>query len=288
METILSSAHKAVSIGPERPFVIIGERINPTGRKKLTEQLLNLDMQLVCRDAVRQVAAGAHMLDINAGVPDDREPEILRAAILAVQQEVDVPLSIDSSVIPALKAALGAYQGKPLINSVTGEDERLDVILPLVKEYGAAVVGVANDETGISPDPQVRLAIAKKIVQRAADYGIPPEDVLIDPLVLAVSADDSTAQTTLRTIRLIREELGVNMICGASNVSFGLPWRVSINATFLSIAIAAGLNSAITNPLEAEIRRCALSADLLLGHDPFAASFLSAYRTAKAQEATPA
>jgi len=287
METILSSGSRTVVIGPERPFVIIGERINPTGRKKLTEQLLNLDMQMVRRDAARQVVAGAQVLDINAGVPDDREPEILRAAIMAAQAEVEVPLSIDSSVVAALRAALEVYRGKPLVNSVTGEDERLDAILPLVKEYDAVVVGSASDETGIPTDPRVRLAIARKIVERAASCGIPPEDVLIDPLVLTVSADHHAAQATLETIRLIRDELGVNLTCGASNISFGLPWRVSINAAFLSMAIMAGLTSAITNPLEPEIRRAVLAADLLLGRDPYSADFLAAYRADHAREVAP-
>lgn len=286
METIISSATKTVVIGPERPFVIVGERINPTGRKLLTKQMMAMNMDLVRRDAIRQAEAGAHLLDVNAGVPDDDvEPEILRAAIRAVQEVVDVPLSIDSSVIEALKAGLSAYEGRALVNSVTGEDERLEAILPLVKKHGAAVVGVANDETGISNEPEVRLAVARKIVARAADHGISPEDVLIDPLVLTVSADDKAALVTLETIRLIREQLGVNMTCGASNISFGLPWRVPINTTFLSMAIAAGLTSAITNPLEPEVRRCVLAADLLMGHDPYSANLISAYRAEKQEEA---
>jgi 5-methyltetrahydrofolate--homocysteine methyltransferase len=284
METILSSSSKTVIIGPAHPFVIIGERINPTGRKVLMAQMMQLNMDLVKRDAVRQVEAGAHMLDVNAGVPaDNLEPEILRTAIKAAQEVVDVPLSIDSSVIEALEAGLSVYEGKPLVNSVTGEDERLEIILPLVKKYGAAVVGVANDDTGISNDPQARFEIARKIVSRAGDYGIPPEDVMIDPLALTVSADDQAAQVTLETIRLIREHLGVNMTCGASNVSFGLPWRPTINATFLAMAIAAGLPSAITNPLEPEIRRAVLAADLLMARDAFAANFISAYRAGQQQ-----
>lgn len=287
METVISSATKTVVIGPERPFVIVGERINPTGRKLLTKQMMAMNMDLVRRDAVRQAEAGAHLLDVNAGVPDDDvEPEILRAAIGAVQEVVDVPLSIDSSVIEALEAGLDAYEGRALVNSVTGEDERLEAILPLVKKYGAAVVGVANDESGISTDPEVRLAVARKIVARAADHGIPPEDVVIDPLVLTVSADDNAALATLETIRLIRVQLGVNMTCGASNISFGLPWRVPINTTFLSMAIAAGLTSAITNPLEPEVRRCVLAADLLMGRDPYSGNLISAYRAEKQQETT--
>jgi 5-methyltetrahydrofolate--homocysteine methyltransferase len=286
METVISSASQTVVIGPERPFVIVGERINPTGRKILTKQLMAMNMDMVRRDAIRQAQAGAHLLDINAGVPDDDvEPDILRAAVLAVQEVVDIPLSIDSSVIGALEAGLNAYEGKALVNSVTGEDERLEAILPLVKKHGAVVVGVANDETGISSEPEVRLAVARKIVARAADHGIPPENVVIDPLVLTVSADDNAALATLETIRLIREQLGVNMTCGASNISFGLPWRVPINTAFLSMAIAAGLTSAITNPLEPEIQRCVLAADLLMGHDPFSGNLISAYRAEKEKEA---
>jgi 5-methyltetrahydrofolate--homocysteine methyltransferase len=288
METILRSASRTVIIGPEHPFVIIGERINPTGRKVLTQQMMGMNMEMVRRDARRQVEAGAQMLDINAGVPDDDvEPQILSAAIQAVQEEVDAPLSIDSSVIQALEAGLSVYQGRALVNSVTGEDERLEAILPLVKKYDAAVVGVANDDTGISNDPQVRLAVARKIVERAEDHGIARADVLIDPLVLTVSADDQAALMTLETIRLIREELGVNMTCGASNVSFGLPWRLNINTTFLSMAIAAGLRSAITNPLEPELRRCVLAADLLMGRDPYSGNFITAYRASLEKEASP-
>jgi len=282
METVLSSPTKEVIISPDHPFVVIGERINPTGRKKLTEEMLAMKMDMVCRDALRQVQAGAHMLDVNTGVPDDLEPEIMRAAVQAIQAVTDVPLSIDSSVVAALEAGLSAYQGKPLVNSVTGEDERLEAVLPLVAKYGAAVVGIANDETGISTDPEVRFRVAKKIVERAQDYGIPPQDILIDPLVLTVSADHTAALGTLETVRLIRENLGVNMTCGASNVSFGLPWRVPINIAFLSMMIAAGLQSAITNPLEAEVRRCVLAADLLMGHDPYAANFISVYRELEA------
>ena len=284
METVVSSTSKTVLIGPEHPFVIIGERINPTGRKVLTQQMMDMQMDMVRRDANRQVDAGAHMLDVNAGVPDDDiEPAILSAAIQAVQEETDAPISIDSSVVEALKAGLDVVKGKPLINSVTAEDERLELVLPLVKKYGAAVVGVSNDETGISNDPQERLAAARKIVERAQDYGIPKEDILIDPLVLTISADHTTALATLETIRLIRDELGVNMTCGASNISFGLPWREEINAAFISMAMAAGLTSAITNPLKTELRRTILAADLLMAYDPYSGNFIAAYRAEEAQ-----
>lgn len=282
METIIASAKQTMIISPEQPFVIIGERINPTGRKQLTAQMLEMKMDMVCRDALRQVEAGAHVLDINAGVPADGvEPAILRLAIQAVQAITDVPLSIDSSMIDALEAGLSVYQGKALVNSVTGEEERLEQILPLVKKYGAAVIGIANDDSGISNEPEERLKVAKRIVQRAQDYGIPPADVLIDPLCLTVSADDQAALVTFETMRLIRSELGVNMTCGASNVSFGLPWRPTVNATFLAMAIHAGLPSAITNPLESEIRRAIYAADLLMGHDAFAGNLIGAFRAEK-------
>ncbi len=285
MNTVISSAKKTVVIGPDHPFVVIGERINPTGRKVLTAQMIDRNMSMVCRDARRQVDADAHILDVNAGVPvDGVEPEILSQAIQAVQETVDVPIAIDSSVVEALEAGLSVYEGKALVNSVTYEDERLETVLPLVKKYGAAVVGVANDDTGISNDPEERLRIATQIVERAADHGISAEDVVIDPLALTVSADDNAAQITLETIRLIRENLGVNMTCGASNISFGLPWRPTVNAAFLSMAIAAGLNSAITNPLETEIRHTIYAADLLMGHDAYAANLIQAFRAERKRE----
>ncbi len=280
MDTVISSPKKTVVIGPEHPFVIIGERINPTGRKILTKQMIDRNMSMVCRDARRQVDAQAHVLDINAGVPvDGIEPAILSQAIQAVQEIVDVPISIDSSVVEALEAGLSVYKGKALVNSVTYEDEQLETVLPLIKKYGAAVVGVANDDSGISNEPEERLRIATAIVERAADHGIPAKDVLIDPLALTVSADDNAALITLETIRLIRENLGVNMTCGASNISFGLPWRPTVNAAFLCMAIAAGLTSAITNPLEAEIRHAIYAADLLMGHDAYAGNLIQAFRS---------
>lgn len=285
MNTTISSAGQTVTIGPDHPFVIIGERINPTGRKVLTAQMIERNMSMVCRDARRQVEAQAHILDVNAGVPvDGIEPEILQLAIKSVQETVDVPISIDSSVVEALDAGLSVYEGKALVNSVTYEDERLETVLPLVKKYGAAVVGVANDDTGISNDPEERLRIARLLVERAADHGIPAKNVVIDPLALTVSADDNAAQVTLETIRLIRENLGVNMTCGASNISFGLPWRPTINSAFLSMAIAAGLTSAITNPLEAEIRHTIFAADLLMGHDPYAGNLIQAFRSERKRQ----
>lgn len=278
METVLSSKSKTVVIGSGRPFVMIGERINPSGRKKLGAEMAAGDFARVRRDAEAQAAAGAHLLDVNAGYPLGDEVAMLTAAIRTVQEAVDVPVCIDSSVVEALEAALSAYEGKALVNSVTGEDERLERILPLIKKHGAAVIGMANDETGIPNDPDERLAVAHKIVRRAQDHGIPPEDVIIDPLCLTVAADPQAAQITFSTMRLIRDELGVNMCCGASNVSFGLPDRPAINAAFLSVAMACGLTCAITDPTNPMIRQAVLASDVLFGADAYAAAWIAQYR----------
>lgn len=278
METILSSKTKEVRIGPDLPFVIIGERINPTGRKKLAAEMVAGDYSRVEADAVAQVEAGAQMLDVNAGIPLGDEPAILAEAIRRVQAVTDVPLSIDSSIVAALEAGLAAYQGKPLLNSVTGEDERLEYILPLVKKYNCAVIGISNDETGISEDPDVRFTVAKKIVERAEDHGIPRLDVLIDPLVMPVGAVRYAGRAVFQLVRRLREELGVNTCCGASNVSFGLPDRPHLNAAFLTMAISAGLPSAITNPLEEEIKTAILAADVMMGHDENCMNWLIAHR----------
>lgn len=283
METILESKTKTVIIGSEQSFVIIGERINPTGRKKLGIEMAAGDFSRVRRDAESQVAAGAHVLDVNAGVPDADEPALMVQAIKTISEVVDVPLCLDSSIIAALEAGLAAYQGKALVNSVTGEDERLEMLLPLIKKYNAAVIGMANDESGISPDPEVRLSVARKIVQRAADHGIPASDVLIDPLTLAIATDSQATQTTLETMRLIQRELGVNMVCGASNVSFGLPDRSPINAAFISMAMQSGLTSAITDPTNAVIRQAILAADLLLGKDDYATNWIADFRKRASQ-----
>jgi 5-methyltetrahydrofolate--homocysteine methyltransferase len=237
-----------------------------------------MDMSRVRRDALAQVTAGAHMLDVNAGVPAVDEAELLVAAVRAIMEVTDVPLCLDSSVVEALEAALPAYEGKPLVNSVTGEDERLERILPLVKKYSAAVIGMANDETGISNDPHYRSRVARKIVQRAQDYGIPPQDVVIDPLALTVAADSQAVQITLETMRLIRDELGVNMVCGASNVSFGLPDRPAVNAAYLPLAMLCGLTCAITDPTVSLIRQAVLASDLLLGHDEYAVRWIANFR----------
>lgn len=277
-ETLVSSASREVVIGFDRPFCLIGERINPTGRKLLAEEMARGDYSRVEADALAQVAAGAHMLDVNAGIPLADEPRILAECIELVQSLVDVPLSIDSSVHAALEAGLAVYRGKPLLNSVTGEDERLEEVLPLVKKYGAAVVAISNDETGISADPDVRFEVARKIVERAADHGIPRSDVVVDPLIMPVGAINSAGAQAFRIIRRLREELGVNTVCGASNVSFGLPNRHGLNAAFLSMAIGAGMTSAITNPLHAEELTGVMAADVLMGHDPDCRRWLSRFR----------
>ena len=278
METILSSKTKTVIIGPERPFTIIGERINPTGRKLLAREMAAGNFARVRKDALAQVEAGAHMLDVNAGIPLADEPAILAEAIQLVQSITDVPISIDSSIVAALERGLDAYEGKPLVNSVTGEEERLEVVLPLIKKYGAAVIGISNDETGISEDPDVRFAVAKKIVERALDHGIPREDVIIDPLVMPIGAMRFAGQQVFHIVRRCREELKVNTCCGASNVSFGLPNRAPLNATFLAMAIGAGMTSAITNPIEKDIRHGIMAADVMMGHDENCTKWIAANR----------
>jgi 5-methyltetrahydrofolate--homocysteine methyltransferase len=278
VDTILTSRGREVVVSIDRPFVIIGERINPTGRKVLAAEMKEGRMDRVRADAIAQVAAGAHMLDLNAGIPQLDEAALLVAAIKAVVEVTDVPICIDSSIIEALEAGLSAYEGKALVNSVTAEEERMERILPLVKKHGAAVIGMANDETGISMIPEERLALARRIIERAADHGIPQSDVIIDPIAMTVAADPTCGLITLETIRLIRDQLGNNMTCGASNVSFGLPDRATVNAAFLPLAMHAGLTCAITNPLVPEVRRAVLAADLLLGHDEYAMRWIASYR----------
>ncbi|MEW6567294.1 MAG: dihydropteroate synthase [Chloroflexota bacterium] len=278
METVVTSPSREVRIGPERPFVIIGERINPTGRARLAAEMAAGNFERVRADALAQVAAGAHMLDVNAGIPLTDEPALLAEAVRLVQSVVEVPLSIDSSVVAALEAGLAAYKGKPLINSVTGEEERLQAVLPLAAKYGAAVIGVANDESGISQDPDVRFEVARQIVARAESYGIPRQDVLIDPLAMPVGAVPTAGASLFKLVRRVRDELGVNTVCGASNISFGLPGRPALNAAFLAMAIASGLTCAITNPLEETIRHTILAADVLMAHDENCAAWLRAQR----------
>lgn len=277
-ETVITSKTKTVIISPERPFTIIGERINPTGRKTLAAEMAAGDFSRVERDALKQVEAGAHMLDVNAGIPLADEPAILAKAIKLIQNLVDVPLSIDSSIVAALESGLEAYEGKALLNSVTGEEERLESVLPLVKKHGAAVIAISNDETGISEDPDVRFAVAKKIVERAMDHGIPREDVIVDPLVMPIGAMRYAGRQVFQIVRRCRDELGVNTCCGASNVSFGLPKRAPLNAAFLTMAIANGLSSAITNPIETEIKRAIMAADVMMGHDENCTNWIAANR----------
>jgi len=278
LHTEISSKTKTVLIGPDRPFTIIGERINPTGRKLLAAEMAAGDYSRVMRDAQAQLKAGAHMLDVNAGIPLADEPAIMEETVRLVQSLTDVPLSIDSSIVEALQRGLEAYQGKALVNSVTGEEERLETVLPLVKKHGAAVIGISNDETGISEDPEVRFAVAKKIVERAMDYGIPKEDVIIDPLVMPVGAMRYAGRQVFSIIRRVREELDCNTVCGASNVSFGLPNRAGLNAAFLPMLIAAGMTAAITNPLEAEVKQAILAADALSGNDENCMAWILANR----------
>jgi 5-methyltetrahydrofolate--homocysteine methyltransferase len=282
-DTIISSATREVVIGFERPFVMIGERINPTGRKILAAEMGSGDFTRVEADARAQVAAGAHMLDVNAGIPLADEPAILAKAIQLVQSVTDVPLSIDSSIVAALAAGLAVYKGKPLVNSVTGEDERLESVLPLVKKYGAAVVAISNDETGISEDPDVRFEVAKKIVHRAADHGIPVSDVVVDPLVMPIGAINKACVQVTHLLRRLRTELKVNTTCGASNISFGLPAREGVTAAFLISAMGAGMTSAIMNPLHTEIVRAVMGADIMMGHDPDCMRWIRRFREVPAQ-----
>jgi 5-methyltetrahydrofolate--homocysteine methyltransferase len=277
-ETVISSGSREVVIGFGRPFVVIGERINPTGRKLLAEELKAGDFSRVESDALAQVAAGAAMLDVNAGVPLADEPALMAQAVKRIQSLTDVPLAIDSSVFEALEAGLEAYQGKALLNSVTGEDERLESILPLVKKHGCAVVAICNDDSGISADINVRFAVAKKIVERAADHGIPACDVVVDPLVMPAGAMPGAGVQALDLIRRLRAELQVNTICGASNISFGLPNRPGLNPSFLAMAIGAGLTSAISNPLEPSLMQAVRGADVIMDHDEQCSAWIAAHR----------
>jgi 5-methyltetrahydrofolate--homocysteine methyltransferase len=284
-DTVISSASREVIIGFDRPFVMIGERINPTGRKILAAEMAAGNFSRVESDARAQIAAGAQMLDVNAGIPLADEPAILAKTVQLVQSITDVPLSIDSSIVAALEAGLAVYKGKPLVNSVTGEEERLESVLPLVKKYNAAVVAISNDETGISEDPDVRFEVAKKIVQRAADHGIPASDVVVDPLVMPIGAINQAGVQVMRLLGRLKNELKVNTTCGASNVSFGLPAREGISAVFLSMAISSGLTSAIMNPMHVEIVKACMGADVMMGHDPDCARWIKRFREAPPMQA---
>jgi 5-methyltetrahydrofolate--homocysteine methyltransferase len=277
-ETIISSASREVIISHDRPFVVIGERINPTGRKKLAAEMKAGDFSRVEADALAQVAAGAHVLDVNAGIPLADEPGILAKSIELVQSLTDVPLAIDSSIVAALEAGLAVYQGKPLLNSVTGEEDRLESVLPLVKKYGCAVVAISNDDEGISQDLDVRFAVAKKIVERAEDHGIPRCDVIVDPLAMPIGAIGLAGRQVFRLVGRLRDELGVNTICGASNLSFGLPDRTSLNVAFVAMAVGAGLSCAILNPLHSEMMSGIGAANVVNGTDTNCASWIAQHR----------
>jgi 5-methyltetrahydrofolate--homocysteine methyltransferase len=287
-KTVLSSATKEVVIGFDQPFCVIGERINPTGRKKLAAAMKVGDYSMVEADAVAQVAAGATMLDVNAGIPLADEPRILAETIQLVQSLVDVPLSIDSSIIEALEAGLAVYKGRPLVNSVTGEDEVMERVLPLIKKYDCAVVAISNDETGISEDPDVRFSVAKRIVERAQDHGIKPCDMVVDPLVMPIGAMGTAGRQVFALLRRLRDELKVNSTCGASNISFGIPNRHAMNAHFLSMAACAGMTSAIMNPLHAEEMAGVRAANVLNGVDKDCRNWLTIYREPAPEGATDA
>ncbi len=280
--TLVASATKEAIIGFDHPFCVIGERINPTGRRKLAAEMIEGNFETVKADALDQVAAGATMLDVNAGVtsvnPNETEPPLLAKTIELVQSLVEVPLCLDSSVSAALKAGLEVCNGRPLINSVTGEDEKLEAILPLVKKYDVPVVAISNDEDGISEDPDVRFNVAKKIVERAQDYGIKPHDVVVDPLVMPIGAMGTAGLQVFALVRRLREELQVNTTCGASNISFGLPHRHGINATFLPMAIASGMTSAIMNPLRPQEMEGVRAANVLMSTDVNCATWIKTYR----------
>jgi len=277
MDTVLQSRSKTVVIGSEEPFCIIGERINPTGRKAFQAQLQAGDLAQLETDVAEQVAGGADMLDVNVGDPLADEIELMRNAIPLVQGLTDLPLVIDSSVIEALEAGLGAYEGKALVNSVTAEDDRLEAILPLVAKHGAAVIALPNDDE-IPMEPQRRLELARKIVSVAGDHGIPPQDIVIDPLAMPVGAEPRAVTLFIETVRLIREDLGVNMTCGASNTSFGLPGRHVLGAGFLGIAASHGLTSAIMDARAPVCVEAVRAADFLLGHDEWGARWIAAHR----------
>ena len=284
-KTIVESSNRTVVIGFDEPFCIIGERINPTGRKKLAMELEAENFDTVVKDAIEQVKAGANILDVNAGVvynsnpnPNETEPVLMKKLIEIVQDTVDVPLCIDSSVPGALEEGLKAAKGRPLLNSVTGEEERLDSILPLVKKYNVPVVAISNDDTGISEDPEVRFRVAKKIVERASDFGIPPADIVVDPLVMPIGAMATAGQQVFELVKKLKKELKVNTTCGASNISFGLPNRHSINSTFLPMAIASGMTSAIMNPTNPNELNSIYAANLLMNRDKNSANWIKRNR----------
>jgi 5-methyltetrahydrofolate--homocysteine methyltransferase len=281
MHTVLSSATKTVTIGHDLPFVIIGERLNPTGRKLFQEKLRADDLSTINIDVADQVAGGCDMLDVNMGVPLTDEPALLARAIKLVQSLTDLPICIDSSVIEALDAGLAVYEGKALVNSMTGEDERMDIILPLVKKYDAAILALPNDEIEIPMLAKDRMVIVEKIVRRVEKEGISLDNLLIDPLAMPVGADPENAKNTLETIYLIKEKYGLNMSIGASNVSFGLPNRHALNAAFMPMAMSMGLTSAIMDGRTPEVVQAVRAADLLLGLDQWGANWITNFRANK-------
>ena len=290
--TVVASRTRTVTIGFDEPFCVIGERINPTGRKKLAAELEAGDFSTVEKDTLEQVACGAMVLDVNAGVvynsnpdPNQTEPPLMRQMLRTVTALTDTPLCIDSSVPAALEAGLAEIDGRPLVNSVTGEEERLETILPLVRKHDVPVVAISNDDTGISEDPDIRFAVARKIVERAADHGIAARDIVVDPLVMPVGAMATAGRQVFTLVRRLREELGVNTTCGASNVSFGLPNRHGINAAFLPMAIGAGMTSAIMNPVRLPEMEAIRAANLLMAHDPNGAQWIALSRVVDAVKA---
>ncbi len=286
MHTVLKSATKTVTIGHDQPFCIIGERINPTGRKQFQMQLRANNFSRLAIDVEQQVSGGADVLDVNMGVPLTDEPALLGRAIMMIQSLTDLPICIDSSIIEALQVGLETYQGKALVNSVTGEDDRMDLVLPLIKKHGAAIIALPNDETGIPATVAERMAITEKIVRTVEKYKIPLEDLLIDPLAMPVGADPDSVKITLETIYRIREKWGLNMTLGASNVSFGLPYRHAVNAAFLPAAMSHGLTSAVMDARTPIIVEAVRAADLLLGLDPWGANWISRFRSLEASKAS--
>ena len=282
MHTVLTSPGKTVTIGHDQPFCIIGERINPTGRKKFQLQLRAGDLSAIEKDVADQIAGGANVLDVNMGVPLTDEPALLSSAITLIQSITDMPICIDSSIIEALQAGLETYQGKALVNSVTGEDERMDLVLPLIKKHGAAIIALPNDETGIPATAAERMVITEKIVRAVEKHGIPLEDLVIDPLAMTVGADPEAVKITLETIYLIREKWGLNMTLGASNISFGLPYRHALNAAFLPAAMSHGLTSAVMDSRTPLIVESVRAADLLLGLDPWGSNWITRFRAMEA------
>lgn len=284
LKTILKSKTKTVEIQRGNPTVIIGERINPTGRKLVLNALKEGNFDIVKQDAETQVAAGAKVLDVNAGVPGADEPKLLKQVMQIVMETTDVPLCIDTADPQALEAALSIYEGNPLVNSVNGEEASLENILPLVKEYNASVIGLCMDDDGIPETPEARLKVASKIIERAGKLGISPERVVIDPLALTMGADSSAGKVALDTIKLVVKEFGVNITMGASNISFGMPDRKYINSTYIALAIYAGMTCPITNPLVREVSTAVLATDLSLGTDDFGMRWIEAYRKRKKED----